>query len=132
MLYFEFWQSSAHDTNYCHKFSKEGKLCFQSTQHAQEPRCKGCLTYHSTAQIAVIKLCRNDAPMFLHFHAFLAALSGMGTLLIPVLTSLKNATEQPVVRTTELNSIAGRCVGGKNSKNWQITAERSYQQTEFP
>lgn len=63
-------------------------------------------TYHRTAQIAVIKLCTNDAEMFLHFHAFLPALSGMGILLTPVLTSLKKATEHPVVKTTELNSIA--------------------------
>lgn len=78
------------------------------------------LTYHSTAHIAVIKLCTNDAEIFLHFHAFLPALSGMGTLLIPVLTSLKNPTEHPVVKTTELNSIAEKYM--KNRKNSQVTA----------
>lgn len=77
-------------------------------------------TYHSTAHIAVIRLCTNDAEIFLHFHAFLPALSGMGTLLIPVLTSLKNPTEHPVVKTTELNSIAEKCM--KNRKNSQVTA----------
>lgn len=55
-----------------------------------------------------MKLCTNDAEMFLHFHAFLPALSGMGSLLIPLLTSLKNPTEPPVVKTTELNSMAGK------------------------
>lgn len=79
------------------------------------------LTYHSTAHIAVIKLCTNDAEIFLHFHAFLAALSGMGTLLIPVLTSLKNPTEHPVVKTTEPNSIAEN-IYIKNRKNSQVTA----------
>lgn len=91
------------------------------------------LTYHSTAHIAVIKLCTNDAEIFLHFHAFLAALSGMGTLPTPVLTSLKNPTEHPVVKTTELNSIAEKkCMNnGKNKKivvHRRLT-ERRYQQT---
>lgn len=93
-----------HETNYCQNFSKEGKQYFQSRNRLND--MQKMFTYHRTAQIAVIKLCTNDAEMFLHFHAFLPALSGMGILLTPVLTSLKKATEHPVVKTTELNSIA--------------------------
>lgn len=63
-------------------------------------------THQSTAHIAVIKLCTKDVEMFLHFHAFLQALSGMGSLLTPALTSLKKPKEPPVVKITELNSIA--------------------------
>ncbi len=44
--------------------------------------------------------------MFLHFHAFLQADSGMGSFLTPALTSRNNTTELPVVKITELNSIA--------------------------
>lgn len=44
--------------------------------------------------------------MFLHFHAFLQADSGMGSLVTPVLTSLKKPMELPVVKITELSSIA--------------------------
>ena len=64
------------------------------------------LTHQSTAHIAVIKLCMNDVDIFLHFHAFLQADSGMGSFLTTTLTSLKNPTELPVVKITELNSMA--------------------------
>lgn len=63
-------------------------------------------THQSTAHIAVMRLCTKDVEIFLHFHAFLAADSGMGSLLTPALTSLKNPTEPPVVKMTELNSMA--------------------------
>lgn len=63
------------------------------------------LTHQSTAHIAVIKLCTKDVEIFLHFPAFLHADSGMGSLLTPALMSLKNTTELPVVKITELNSM---------------------------
>lgn len=63
------------------------------------------LTHQSTAHIAVMKLCTKDVEIFLHFHAFLQAESGMESLLTPALTSLKNPMELPVVKITELNSI---------------------------
>lgn len=53
-----------------------------------------------------MKLCTNDVEIFLHFHAFLRADSGMGSLLTPVFTSRKNPTELPVVKITELSSMA--------------------------
>lgn len=64
-------------------------------------------TYHSTAHTAVMELCTKDVAMFLHFHAFLRAESGMGSLLTAALTSVKKPKEEPVVKITELNSIAG-------------------------
>lgn len=69
---------------------------------------KSSSTHHSTAHIAVMPLCTKDAEMFLHFHAFLRADSGVGRFLNPVLTSLKNPTELPVVKSTELNSMSAR------------------------
>lgn len=65
-------------------------------------------TYHSTAHTAVMELCTKDVAMFLHFHAFLRAESGMGSLLTVALTSVKKPKEEPVVKITELNSIAGK------------------------
>ena len=53
-----------------------------------------------------MRLCTKDVEIFLHFHAFLQADSGMGSFLTPALTSRKNPTEPPVVRTTELSSMA--------------------------
>lgn len=66
--------------------------------------CPG-VTHHSTAQIAVMKLCTKDVEMFLHFHPFLQADSGMGRVRTPALTNLKKPTELPVVRTTALSSM---------------------------
>lgn len=54
-----------------------------------------------------MKLCTKDVAMFLHFHAFLRAESGMGSLLTAALTSVKKPKEQPVVTITEPNSMAG-------------------------
>lgn len=62
-------------------------------------------TYHSTAHMAVMKLCTKDVAMFLHFHAFLREESGMGSLLTVALTSVKKPKEEPVVKITELNSM---------------------------
>lgn len=55
-----------------------------------------------------MELCTKDVAMFLHFHAFLRAESGMGSLPAVALTSVKKPKEEPVVRITELNSIAGK------------------------
>lgn len=52
-----------------------------------------------------MKLCTNDVEIFLHFHAFLRADSGMGSLLTPVFTRRKNPMELPVVKITELSSM---------------------------
>lgn len=54
-----------------------------------------------------MKLCTKDVAMFLHFHAFLRAESGMGSLLTAALTSVKKPKEEPVVTITEPNSMAG-------------------------
>lgn len=66
--------------------------------------------YQSTPQIAVMRLCTNDVAIFLHFHAFLRADSGMGNLRTPALISLKNPTEPPVVKITELSSMTERFI----------------------
>lgn len=63
-------------------------------------------THHSTAHIPVIRLCVKDVHTFLHFQAFLQADSGIGSLLTPQLTSLKNPIEPPAVKSTEFNSMA--------------------------
>lgn len=57
-----------------------------------------------------MELCTKDVAMFLHFHAFLRADSGMGSLLAVALTSVKKPKEEHVVKITELNSIAGKTV----------------------
>lgn len=72
----------------------------------------GCRKKQSTAQTAVMKLCTNDVEMFLHFHEFLQADSGMGSLPNPAFTSLKTATELPVVKITEPSSMAEMLVDG--------------------
>lgn len=66
------------------------------------------MTHHSTAHIPVIRLWTKDVDIFLHFHAFLQAESGMGSLLNPELTSLKNPIDPPAVKITEFNSMATR------------------------
>lgn len=63
-------------------------------------------THQSTAQIAVMKLCTNEVEIFLHFHTFLLVDSGMWSLPIPAFASLNRATELPVVKITELSSMA--------------------------
>lgn len=63
-------------------------------------------THHSTAHIAVMKLCTKDVEMFLHLHAFLQADSGTVSIPTAVLTRRKNPTELPVVKITELSSMA--------------------------
>lgn len=74
-------------------------------------------TYQSTAQTAVMKLCTNDVEIFLHFHEFLQADSGMGSLPIPAFTSLKRATELPVVKITEPSSMAEMLVDGAQGED---------------
>lgn len=61
-----------------------------------------------------MKLCTKDVAIFLHFQAFLQADSGMGSFLTPALTSLKNTTELPVVKITELNSMAEICLADED------------------
>lgn len=63
-------------------------------------------THHSTAHIPVIRLWVKDVQIFLHFQAFLQAVSGIGSLLTPQLTSLKKPIEPPAVKSTEFNSMA--------------------------
>lgn len=81
-------------------------------------------THQRTAHIPVITLWTKDVEIFLHFHAFLQADSGMGSLLNPVLTSLKKPTEPPVVKITELNSMtepSPRLEGFKDYKCPQVS-----------
>lgn len=59
--------------------------------------------------MAVMKLWTNDVEMLFHFHAFLWADSGRGSVLSPALSSLKKLAEPAVVRTTELRSMSGVC-----------------------
>lgn len=57
-----------------------------------------------------MKLCTTDVEIFLHFHAFLQADSGVGSLPTPALTSLKNPTDPPVVKSTEPRSMSERFI----------------------
>lgn len=53
-----------------------------------------------------MKLWTKEVEIFLHFHTFLHALSGIESLLIPQLTNLKKQAEPPVVNMTELKSMS--------------------------